>query len=116
MSYVDSSAPSGFTSTALGINNRGQIVGYQLSAETGAQGFVYSDGVTTVIPNAGIGIDVEAINNNGLAVGSRELSYGVPRLIIYDVDSQTLTDLGYNDTQGVAVNDNGQIAGRPTCP
>ena len=116
VSYVDSSSPPGYISTALGINNRGQIVGYQLSCKTGAEGFVYSDGVTTLIPPVADGNEVEAINNNGLAIGSREVSDGVPDLITYDVDSQTLTDLRYVDAEGMAVNDNGQIAGETDVP
>jgi probable HAF family extracellular repeat protein len=69
--YVTIDFPGAFDTTALGINNLGQIVGeYEISADR-PQGFLYSDGKFTTIDFPGEPLQTvpQGINNSADIVG-----------------------------------------------
>ena len=110
---------------ATGINDASQVVGF-LQFETPVQAieaFLYQNGVMTVLgyPVPTIGYSVAyAINNNGLIVGTAQLSAGAygTNLHAASYANGTWTDLGTlgsgqdSNCTATSVNDSGAIVGR----
>ncbi len=69
--YVSLNFPGAFGTSALGINDAGQIVGwYVLRGTYGSRGFIYSNGqYSTVLVNGAPSISVNAVNNLGHIYG-----------------------------------------------
>lgn len=71
------------TSTAVAINNAGQVVGRFSSGGANARVFMYNGGALTDLGSPGPGIQPAAINNNGEVVGSFSgYGYG-PAAVLY---------------------------------
>jgi probable HAF family extracellular repeat protein len=72
---TDPNAPN--TTTAYGINDSGQIVGYYLDAKAGYHSFLDTNGVFTEIsdPNAPYTLAL-GIDNNGQVVGQYQTAAG----------------------------------------
>jgi probable HAF family extracellular repeat protein len=95
-----------------GINDLGQVVGWQLSASGGSQGFLYSNGnYTAFSAPLGTSTYAQGINDLGQIVGYYRNSAGGLDTFLYDRGSYTtLPHLGlYNVATGI--NNLGQIVG-----
>lgn len=115
---TDLGALDGTNSTALGINNSGQIVG-SYSAVSGTHAFLYSGGTMQNIAQLGSSTSVAyGINNSGQIVDKFDLTVGAePRAFLYS--GGTFINLGtLNGNQtgaesyAYAINNNGQIVGK----
>ena len=118
-------APGAAQSRALGLNNRGDVVGSLEfdSAATGSTGyaFVYSNGVLTKF-TPGLGGVAFAINDNGIVVGSMGVNIPsmAPTSHAFSYSAGQLNDLGgqlnSNPSAAYAINNSGQIVGITTMP
>jgi probable HAF family extracellular repeat protein len=119
--YVtDLGAMNGSNSTALGINNSGEIVG-SYSDFSGTHAFLYSGGTMQNIAQLGSSTSAAyGINSSGQIVGEYDLTgNGEPRAFLYS--GGVLTNLGTLDgdetgaeSHAYAINNNGQIVGSST--
>jgi probable HAF family extracellular repeat protein len=94
----------GLTSLSYGINNSGQVVGYQSTGGSTGYKFIYSNGTMT---DLGILGSVTGIGNDGQVIGGHGTAF-----IRYS--NGTMTDLGALGGQGSVaedINDSGQVAG-----
>jgi probable HAF family extracellular repeat protein len=109
---------AGSSSTANGINDAGQVVGYYGSG-SGSAAFLYSNGAVTSLPDPSFagsdGCQAFAINNTGQIAGTCRDTAGVDHLVLWH--NGTVTDLGtmttpgnWSFTRAVSMNNNGQIA------
>jgi probable HAF family extracellular repeat protein len=115
--YRDGAVRDIGTGVALGINDRGDVVG-QLYQASGAVGFLYSGSALTELGHLGHGniSRATAINNAGQIVGESNLAFDAQAPTHpYLLDGGTLADLGTLANRGVnsamAINNAGQIAG-----
>jgi hypothetical protein len=102
---------------ARGIENNGTVVGWNINDTTGLQqGFVFSGGAfdTIINPNGlnGYGTILEAVNNNGLAIGDWYDAAGNSHAFTYNIATGAVTDFDipgatYVTTWGI--NDNNQF-------
>ena len=106
--------PGGYESTATGINNNGQVVGYGNGASGDA--FLYSGGSMTDLGTLGSqGSFACGVNDLGQVVGSSVTSVGNQLAFIYS--DGVMTPLGtlpgnsYPDACAYAINDRGQAVG-----
>src|SRR5205814_7020973 len=71
--------PSAATTQALGINDAGQIVGYNYNGGANTHGFLYSGGSYTAIDDPlGVSTVANGINNSGQIVGQYTDGSGPP--------------------------------------
>jgi probable HAF family extracellular repeat protein len=114
-------------SAALGINNRGQIVGFYVDAEGVVHGFLLEDGAFTTIdhPDAplesGAGTAAFGLNNRGQIVGFYlDAGAEAVRGFVLDTshddplaggDFPTIDFPGAVETLAAAIDDHGQVAG-----
>ncbi|MFQ5808035.1 MAG: hypothetical protein ACE5JM_00325 [Armatimonadota bacterium] len=106
----------GSASYGEGMNDAGQVAGHsRMPGDQVLHGFVH-DGITLhdVPPLGGPSSGLRDINNGGRAVGWAHDSNGYGHAILYDVGTQTTTDLG--NLGGVnagahAINDPGDVVG-----
>ena len=109
--------PLGVRASATGINNAGEVVGWAGLADGQAQGFVYRAGKYELVgdPNAAAGDStyLEAISNNGEAVGQWTDASGASHPFTYDIGANTFTELAPPASDGgyaaTGVNDSGQV-------
>lgn len=115
---VDLGTLGGSFSTALAINNRGQIVGFSETAEGDVHAFLWEHGVVTDL-GAIAGWQYSSanmINNRGKIIGEAG-NFGEPShpVMWYRGDVTTLEDLypslGYYDVSPQDLNETGTIAG-----
>jgi probable HAF family extracellular repeat protein len=109
--------PGALSTSAIGINNAGEIVGSFEDHAAGSMGFVYMNGVVTTlnVPGA-VGTSATAISNSGTIAGS-----------FTDIGPPTIQPLLFVDTNGVfnpiaypgattigasGINNSGEIVGR----
>ena len=110
--------PGGTSSSANGINNRGDVVGVSSTALADERhAFVWQHGVMTdlgTLPGGGTYSEAFAINNQGQVVGQSATGSGEIHAVLWDGALQS--DLGTlpSDTQSAAldVNSRGQVVGR----
>ncbi|MBK8018785.1 MAG: DUF3466 family protein [Betaproteobacteria bacterium] len=112
-------------SFALGINDKGRIVGYSDTVNGGPSHAYVSDGttLTDLETFGGTSSRANAINNAGQVVGQYTLNSGARRAFLWDdasgmVDLNTRIDAssGWTLTEAVAINDKGQIAANASHP
>ena len=100
----------GTESVALGINNKGQVVGYSDTANGNNHAFLYSGGVLTDLGvlSGGVWSQAYSINDNGVIVGASWPSAGYPDAFMYSSGS-----MQYFGIEGLAnsINNSGQIVG-----
>jgi probable HAF family extracellular repeat protein len=105
-------------SYACDINDNGQVVGY---ADDGGmyRGFLYADGTLTALPTSTnyVGSLARAVSNDGKIVGNLQTKYGssAGHAFIYDISTQSMTDLGTisggTTSVATAINDSGRVVG-----
>jgi uncharacterized membrane protein len=112
-SFTTIDVPDSSFTVAMGINNRGQIVGYFGSA-SGGGGFVDTGGsFTTFGVPGGHEVSASGINDGGQIVGEFVDADGIPRIFI-DTDGRfTILDVPGDTFVGFheGINDAGQIVG-----
>ena len=68
--YSSFDFPSGTETTAIGINDSNEIVGYFVDANGAYHGFIYSNGAFSQVDVAGaLGTQITRIKNNGRITG-----------------------------------------------
>jgi probable HAF family extracellular repeat protein len=95
--------PSGSYSTASGINNSGQVVGYASTSSGAGHAFLYSGGIMTDLGAT----EATGINNSGQVVGWATTSSGASHAFLYS--GGIMTDLG--TTEATGINNSGQVVG-----
>ncbi|MGC1092817.1 MAG: hypothetical protein WA905_08790, partial [Pseudolabrys sp.] len=108
--------PGATDTTAEGINNSGQIVGYY-SGSDGTHGFLYSGGAYAKLDASSPGITrAGGINNSGQIVGSYVGESAQQHGFIYSDGVYTHVDDPLGMTFPSDINDRGQIVGRYVGP
>jgi hypothetical protein len=102
---------------AIGINNRGEVVGYDHTAGNRLVGWLWSNGAYSRLPVSGTSTAALAINSSGAIIGNRRLRLirrlltgqlrrtGERGYVLSDGTTQYLTGFVY------AINDRGEAAG-----
>lgn len=105
----------GHTSTALDINDSGEIVGYSLTGGTDSMGWIHqafrSDGFT-MLSIGSSGSSAGAVNNAGVAVGQMRTENGALHAALYQ--GEHMTDLGTLDglnSEALGINERGDVVG-----
>src|SRR5271156_2408017 len=65
--------PTDLGGAAIGINNRGEVVGYDHTSNNGVIGWLWSNGAYSRLPVSGTSTAALAINSSGTIVGNRRL-------------------------------------------
>jgi probable HAF family extracellular repeat protein len=107
----------GSYSSAIGINDRGQIVGVSsIAGDVTTHAFLYSNGkVTDLGTLGGSESSATAINNNGQVAGYSDTSDGNVSAFLYRNGVMTgLGTLGGTVSIAVAINNKGQVVGDST--
>ncbi len=115
ITYLGSLSESFTMSRPLGINERGQVVGWSLNASNQYRAFLWdsTNGIQD-IGDLGGGISMATgINDAGQIVGSSRDSTGQFLTFIWDSDGgmQRFSDISNHNIIGVTINNSGQIAG-----
>jgi probable HAF family extracellular repeat protein len=111
--YTQLDYPGAYSTTALGINAAGDIVGYYEAVQYGkAAGFLLSGGTYTLINYPGAADTfVVGINDNGRAVG---FSTNPDRAFVFDTQTQTFAEIKYPGSTTAfpsAINNAGTVVG-----
>jgi probable HAF family extracellular repeat protein len=105
---------------AIGINNRGQVVGYDRTSSNNVIGWLWSDGAYSRLRVRGTNTPALGINSNGTIIGNRSFSFmrrlltgqlgctGERGYVLSDGATQYLSGFVY------AINDPGEAAGGST--
>ncbi|HEX8346138.1 MAG TPA: hypothetical protein VF657_15565, partial [Actinoplanes sp.] len=114
--FTDIGAPSGWHSWPTGMNERGDVIGILNNADfTVRQGFIWHDGVLTVIDARGGDTEPAAVNDRGEVVGRAIFPGSSSAYHPFRWAHGTATDLmpGRPDEHGAAndVNDAGDVVG-----
>ncbi len=107
--------PTHLGGTAIGINDRGEVVGYDKTAPHSEEGWLWSDGAYSSLPVSGSNTVAFGINSSGIIVGNRTVNI-IQRLLTgccagargYVVSHGTTE---YLDGFVNAINDRGEAAG-----
>jgi probable HAF family extracellular repeat protein len=91
---------------AAGINNLGQVVGFAQTSTDADHGFLWSNGKMT---DLGLNFFPAAINDSGVIIGGDEIYSGGT---LQNLNNLIPANSGYQITDAVAINDNGQILAR----
>src|SRR5260370_1830028 len=108
--------PGGYNySNALGINERGQVVGYSITAGGNAHACLFEKGVVTDLGTFPGGSDstATAVNNRGQVVGSSSTARGNSHAFLFE--HGVMTDLGTlpagDVSRAAAINERGHAVG-----
>jgi len=88
---------------AAGINNLGQVVGFAQTSTDADHGFLWSNGKMT---DLGLNFFPAAINDNGVIIGGDQIYSGGT---LQNLNNLIPANSGYQISNAVAINDNGQI-------
>ena len=109
--------PTDLGGAAIGINNRGQVVGYDHTSSNRVIGWLWSDGAYSRLPVTGTNTTALGINSSGAIIGNRRFRL-IRRLLTGQLRSTG--ERGYVLSQGTtqylngfvyAINDLGEAAG-----
>src|SRR5579863_284701 len=112
--------PTDLGSAAIGINRRGEVVGYDHAPGNKLTGWLWSNGVYSGLPVSGTSTTALGINSSGTIIGNRTLSF-VRRLLTGQLSCTG--ERGYVLSHGTtehldgfvyAINDAGEAAGGST--
>jgi uncharacterized membrane protein len=112
--------PSDLGGAAIGINNRGEVVGYDRTSTNNIIGWLWSNGAYSGLPVSGTNTAALGINSSGTIIGNRSLSF-IRRLLTGRV--RCSGERGYILSLGMtqhltgfvyAINDLGEAAGGST--
>jgi probable HAF family extracellular repeat protein len=114
--FTDIGTPAGWYSWATGLNDRGDVIGLLKNADfTVHQGFIWHDGVLTVIDAKGFDTEPAAVNERGEVVGRAGFPGSSSAYHPFRWAHGTVTDLmpGRPDEHGAAhdINDAGDVVG-----
>lgn len=115
ITIVDLGTLGGSSSTAHGINDQKQIVGFSTTIGGAGRGFLWDDGVLTnlgTLPGM-THSSAYAINEAGQIVGSSSAGAGTARAFLWSAGAmqELLPPLGYCCSEAFAINDDGLVAG-----
>ena len=88
---------------AAAINNSGQVTGWSQTSTDADHGFLWSNGKMT---DLGLNFFPAAINDNGVIIGGEEIYSGGT---LQNLNNLIPANSGYQISNAVAINDNGQI-------
>lgn len=109
--------PTDLGGAAIGINSRGDVVGYDHTSRNNVIGWLWSKGAYSSLPVSGTNTAALGINSSGTIIGNRRLSF-VRRLLTGQL--RRMGDRGYVLSDGTpryltgfvyAINDSGEVAG-----
>jgi probable HAF family extracellular repeat protein len=106
-------------STATGINDRGEVVGYSDAGTTPAynHAFLWRNGRMTDLGTLGANSFATAVNNRSEVVGYSEVSSGVLHAFLWHNGRMAdLGTLGGDYSAATSINDRGEIVGHRTVP
>ena len=112
--------PKDLGGAAIGINNRGEVVGYDRTASNNVIGWHWSDGAYSRLPVSGTNTAALGINSSGTIIGNRSLGL-IRRLLTGQF--RCMAERGYVLSHGktqyltgfvYAINDLGEAAGGST--
>lgn len=110
--------PGGLDSSALGINNRGQVVGYSTTSSGNPHAFLFENGVMTDLGTfpGGLVSVASGINNRGQVVGYADTASGDVHAFLFE--KGVMTDLGVLPggifSEALGINERGQVVGTST--
>lgn len=109
--------PTNLGAAAIGINNRGEVVGYDHTSSNRVVGWLWSNGVYSSLPVSGSSTTALGINSSGVIIGNRRLRF-IRRL--FSGQLRCKGERGYILCGGTArylngfvyaINDSGEAAG-----
>jgi uncharacterized membrane protein len=109
--------PTNLGAAAIGINNRGEVVGLDYTSSKREVGWLWSNGVYSSLPVSGSSTTALGINSSGIIIGNRRLRF-IRRLFTGQLRCKG--DRGYVVSRGTtqylngfvyAINDSGEAAG-----
>jgi hypothetical protein len=109
--------PSNLGGAAIGINNRGEVVGYDHTSSKCVAGWLWSNGAYSSLPVSGTSTTALGINSSGIIIGNRRLRF-IRRLFTGQLSCKG--ERGYVLSGGTtqylngfvyAINDSGEAAG-----
>jgi probable HAF family extracellular repeat protein len=111
--YTTIDAPGARNTTALGINDRSQIVGSFDNGATDYHGFQRSNGQFTIIDGPGATFTTPAgINNKGQIVGGYVIGDRMHGFLLDRGQFTTIDPPGSTNSTALSINDAGQIVGQ----
>jgi probable HAF family extracellular repeat protein len=112
---IDLGTLGGSRSSAMAINNRGQVAGESFTADGQSHAFLYSGGSMTdlgTLTGTAYGYSVAyGINNLGQVVGVSSAANGRHAFLYSNGTMTDIDTLGNTDSVGREINDHGQITG-----
>lgn len=102
---------------AIGVNNRGEVVGYDITSSEEEKGWLWSDGAYSSLPVDGNSTAALGINSSGTVIGNRSFNLAYEQTLD---KSCCVGERGYVVTHGTsrylsgfvyAINDHGEAAG-----
>jgi uncharacterized membrane protein len=109
--------PTNLGGAAIGINNRGEVVGYDHTSSKCVVGWLWSNGAYSSLPVSGTSTTALGINSSGIIIGNRRLRL-IRRLVTGQL--RCTGERGYVLSRGTtqylngfvyAINDSGEAAG-----
>jgi probable HAF family extracellular repeat protein len=98
--------PTDLGGAAIGINNRGQVVGYDHTSSNTLTGWLWSNGAYSRLPVSGTSMTALGINSSGTIIGNRRLRF-IRRLLTLQLSSTG--ERGYVLSNGTAQYLNGFV-------
>ena len=114
--FVQLGSLGGTSGGAVGLNNRGQVVGWSETADGHRHAFLWDadNGMRDLGTLGGAKSEAWSINEKGQVVGASETGDGSTHAFIWDANKGMidLGTLGGKTSNAMAINNNGQVVGR----